>query len=179
MIILSSLHRQRKSVTYYALGVSPAELRRSLWKLTEEYSLGSRIQCHGLLGTYDDGVAWLSRQCKQFISALTILWPGNSIGIVSLKAASAGFERFCFCSRMMDLQFVIGVDNCRDLNLMSRSYDPTNNRTRMFLLNGLSHADGLLNTACFSDSEWTCSGSYDPIERSWKQYYVARHSSDL
>lgn len=49
----------------------------------------------------------------------------------------------------------------------------------MFLLNGLSHADELLNTACFSDSEWTCSGSYDPIERSWKQYYVARHSSDL
>ena len=179
MIILSSLHRQGKSVTYYALDVSPAELTHSLKRLKKQYPSGSIIQCHGLLGTYDDGVAWLSRQSKEAVSALTILWLGNSIGNFSPKAASAGLERFCCVGKQLELQFIVGVDSCRDLGLMSRGYDPTKGRTRTFLLNGLSHANEILNVPCFSDNGWTCSGSYDPTEKSWKQYYVAKTRTEL
>lgn len=56
------------------------------------------------------------------------------------------------CSEKLDLQFIVGVDSCRDLNLMSRSYDPTKDWTRMFLLNGLSHANEILNIACSLDN---------------------------
>ena len=140
---------------------------------------GGVIQCHGLLGTYEDGIDWLTTSFRQSHSVVTTLWLGNSIGNFSPEAATAILERFRTCSEQLSLRFIVGVDGCRDMDLMQRSYDPTSSLTRAFLSNGLIHANDVLGFAYFPNDYWTYGGSYDPTERSWKQYYVATRKHHL
>jgi len=173
------LQSQRKSVTYYALDVSPTELSDSVKRLTTRFASGSQIRCIGLLGTYEDGLAWLLEQSGHALSALTILWLGNSVGNLTQDAVVSLLRNLSLVSMDLDLQFIIGADSCRDLARMSRSYDPTAKLTQEFLLNGLKHANRVIGTACFSEEYWTCSGSYDRTEKSWKQYYVAKTDMNI
>ena len=82
-------------------------------------------------------------------------------------------ERFRLCCTHKDLQYLVGVDSCRNEGMMKRAYDPSNEATRRFLLNGLAHADKVVGTACFARFDWHCVGLYDPMESAWKQYYIA------
>lgn len=108
------------------------------------------------------------------MSALTILWLGNSIGNLTQKAAVSLLRNLSLVSTDVDLQFVIGADSCRDLEQIRRSYDPTAKLTRDFLLNGLKHANRVTGTTCFSEENWECTGLYDRTENAWKQHYVAK-----
>ncbi|KAL8706070.1 MAG: hypothetical protein Q9201_000835 [Fulgogasparrea decipioides] len=176
-MILSALQKQGKHVTYYALDVSPEQLTRSLTALRRSFSLQGRIQCQGLLGTYDDGLAWLVGQPKQTLSAVTILWLGNSMGNLGRAAAVSVLEGFRLGSMKLDLRFIIGIDSCRDLERMRRCYDPATDLTQRFLLNGLRHANRINGTESFREDEWTYGGSYEVTERSWNQYYIAKRDS--
>ncbi|KAL8730728.1 MAG: hypothetical protein Q9181_004566 [Wetmoreana brouardii] len=173
-MILSALQKQGKPITYYALDVSPEQLARSLTALRRSFSPQGRIQCQGLLGTYDDGLAWLVGKPKQTMSAVTILWLGNSMGNLGRAAAVSVLEGFRLGSTKFDLRFVIGIDSCRDLDLIRRCYDPSTDLTQRFLLNGLRHANRINGTESFREDEWTCGGSYGVTERSWSQYYIAK-----
>lgn len=168
------MQSQTKSITYYALDVSPVELNHSLKKLTTTFASGSQIKCYGLLGTYEDGLAWLLKQSGCAVSALTILWLGNSIGNLSHEAAVSLLRKLSLVSPDVELQFVIGADSCRDLEQIRRSYDPTAKLTQEFLLNGLKHANRVTGSACFSEENWECNGLYDMTEKAWKQHYVAK-----
>lgn len=159
-MILSALQEQRKTVTYYALDVSPVQLTRSLPALRRSFSPQGKIHCSGLLGTYDDGLRWLLEQPKQALSALTILWLGNSIGNLGRAAAIDVLERFRLGSMKPNLQFIIGTDSCRDLDLMRRYYNPKTELTRKYLLNGLDHANRVYGSASFAGDGWTCEGAY-------------------
>ncbi|KAL8748566.1 MAG: hypothetical protein Q9184_007214 [Pyrenodesmia sp. 2 TL-2023] len=176
-LILSALQRQDKSVTYHALDLSPVGLLSSLAVLTETFPQSSRIGCHGLLGSYDDFLAWLAQKPKQLKSPVIILWLGNSIGNLDASEASAFLARFGSCIATKGLQFIIGVDGCRDQSQIERCYNPANAVTREFLMNGLDQANKVLSQSVFSKQDWTCFGFYDTMDQSWKSYYVAR--SDL
>ena len=177
--LLTSLRSQEKSITYLALDVSPAELNTSVRKLARAFPSGGRIRAYGLLGTYDDGAMWLQNLPEDDPFPLTIIWLGNSIGNFSSTAATAMLERFRLCCTHRDLQYLVGVDGCRNEDMMRRAYDPSNEATRRFLLNGLAHADKVISTACFARFDWQCVGLYDPTESGWKQYYVAAKAGTI
>ncbi len=108
------------------------------------------------------------------MSALTILWLGNSIGNLTQEAAVSLLRDLSLISTDVDLQFIIGADSCRDLERIRRSYDPTAKLTKEFLLNGLKHANRVTGNTCFSGENWECNGFYDRAEKAWKQHYVAK-----
>ena len=81
--LLESLVRQKKSVTYYALDLSEKSLVESLSPLASNFP---SIKFVGLLGTYDDSLAYIRERVPDThpITGLpvsrTLLWFGSSIG---------------------------------------------------------------------------------------------------
>lgn len=74
-ILLNALDKAGKSIHYYALDLSKRELERTLSSVPKF----EHVVCHGLLGTYDDGLEWIRSGCNAS-------WPkcimslGSSIG---------------------------------------------------------------------------------------------------
>lgn len=54
-ILLQALDAIGKDIDYYALDLSLIELKRTL----EQVPPLNHVKCHGLHGTYDDGLDWL------------------------------------------------------------------------------------------------------------------------
>lgn len=54
-LLLQALEDAAKNIDYYALDLSQQELERTLAQLPSY----KHVRAHGLLGTYDDGQAWL------------------------------------------------------------------------------------------------------------------------
>jgi uncharacterized SAM-dependent methyltransferase len=54
-ILLEALDAAGKEIDYYALDLSLKELERTLAAVPQFRG----VRCHGLHGTYDDGLAWL------------------------------------------------------------------------------------------------------------------------
>lgn len=168
------MRKQYKSLKYYALDCSSAELSRSLTHLKRTFLPGSGIECHGLLGDYEDGLSWLSETSKNCPGPTTVLWLGNSIGNFSSSGAVAFLAHFRQRYKNPNLQFIVGVDGCRDMAEIERCYHPDRPETRHFLLNGLDRANSVLATSCFHRRDWGCQGSFDSSDNSWQQFYVAR-----
>ncbi|KAL8897463.1 MAG: hypothetical protein Q9207_007208 [Kuettlingeria erythrocarpa] len=178
-LILSALQGQGKSISYHALDLSPVGLLSSLAALTDTFPRSSGIACHGLLGSYDDFLLWFLQKPKQLQSHVTLLWLGNSIGNFDSTDASALLARFDACMATKDLQFIIGIDGCRDQSQIEKCYDPVHPVTRDFLMNGLDQANKVLGTSVFRKEEWTCKGFYDSTDHAWKSYYVTRRDAVL
>jgi uncharacterized SAM-dependent methyltransferase len=74
-ILLKALEAAGKEIDYYALDLSLTELRRTL----DDVPALHHVRCHGLHGTYDDGLAWL--KCSGIASRpKCIMSLGSSIG---------------------------------------------------------------------------------------------------
>jgi L-histidine Nalpha-methyltransferase / hercynylcysteine S-oxide synthase len=74
-ILLQTLDATGKAVDYYALDLSLKELRRTL----EELPAFGHVKCHGLHGTYDDGLNWLKLPENQ-ARPKCVMSLGSSIG---------------------------------------------------------------------------------------------------
>jgi uncharacterized SAM-dependent methyltransferase len=74
-ILLRALDVAGKNIDYYALDLSLNELERSLQK-TPTFK---HVKCHGLHGTYDDGLEWLKNP-ENASRPKCVLWLGSSIG---------------------------------------------------------------------------------------------------
>lgn len=74
-ILLQALDDAGKRIDYYALDLSEEELRRTL----SDVPPFKNVVCHGLLGTYDDGLRWI-RNGANASRAKCILSLGSSIG---------------------------------------------------------------------------------------------------
>jgi uncharacterized SAM-dependent methyltransferase len=72
---LKALEAAGKDIDYYALDLSLTELERTL----EDVPRFRHVRCHGLHGTYDDGLAWL-KASRNASRPKCILSLGSSIG---------------------------------------------------------------------------------------------------
>lgn len=83
-ILLQALDAAGKVVDYYALDLSLTELRRTL----EQVPAFKHVRCHGLHGTYDDGLDWLKLPENQS-RPKCVMSLGSSIGkLLVLKLLS-------------------------------------------------------------------------------------------
>ena len=77
-ILLRALDAAGKSIDYFALDLSLEELKRTLEQVPEF----KHVRCHGLHGTYDDGLAWLKLP-ENSSRPKCVLSLGSSIGTSS------------------------------------------------------------------------------------------------
>jgi uncharacterized SAM-dependent methyltransferase len=75
-ILLRALEAAGKEVDYYALDLSLSELKRTL----EQVPSFEYVKCHGLHGTYDDGLDWL-KSADHSTRTMVVMSLGSSIGM--------------------------------------------------------------------------------------------------
>lgn len=74
-ILLRELDSAGKDIDYYALDLSLKELHRTL----EQVPAFKHVRCHGLHGTYDDGLDWLKTP-ENIARPKCVMSLGSSIG---------------------------------------------------------------------------------------------------
>ncbi|OBZ80398.1 hypothetical protein A0J61_11553, partial [Choanephora cucurbitarum] len=134
-VILRAIEKRKIHVTYYALDLDQHELDRSLASLGEfEY-----VQLYGLLGTYDQGIPWITQQFTGNKTQKNFLWMGSSIGNQN-RLESAMFLRKIqrMCMEPGDF-FLIGFDKRNEPAKIELAYDDSHGVTREFIMNGLDH----------------------------------------
>ncbi|KAL5344274.1 hypothetical protein ACLOAV_010778 [Pseudogymnoascus australis] len=153
-ILLNALEAAGKSVHYYALDLSQRELERTLSSMPKF----EHVVCHGLLGTYDDGLAWIRDGCDAS-------WPkcimslGSSIGNFQRGEATEFLKGWADLLRPSD-SMIIGLDACDDPAKVYYAYNDSHGITHRFLLNGLENANGILGENVFDTNDWNVIGEY-------------------
>lgn len=176
--ILEGFRKRQKPVHYFALDVSREGLQDSITELQKSFADCPYIRMTGLLGTYDDGVAWLSgtQHLWEYRSAM-ILWLGNSITNMESKAEvskSLGrFKEACRSSKL-ECRFVVSIDICQKDDKVLRIYSAEGAEQRAFLSNALDSANAALGYKAFSGVDWKPSLWLDPQERDLHCYLVAQ-----
>ena len=155
-ILLESFERARKDIDYYALDLSRPELERTLLAVDGLYK---HVRCHGLFGTYDDGLAWLKKTASLGKSKC-ILWLGSSIGNLNRTEAADFLRSFSEVLRGQD-SMLIGIDACQESDKVYHAYNEKRGKTHEFILNGLMHANQLLGKVVFREEDWKVVGEFD------------------
>ncbi|RMJ26304.1 Pfam:DUF2260 [Aspergillus sp. HF37] len=179
--ILAALNQQQKHIHYYALDVSLQGLTDSIDSLVNAMNGSAFIQITGLLGTYDDCIAWLaSAGSTRGLYSATFLWMGNSIAnFEHVSQPSAILSRFrgaCSQSRL-GCQFLVSTDACQSESKIAKSYSPELCELREFIMNGLRHANSALGCDLFTYDDWTFGTTVAPDGYGGKSlavYYAPR-----
>lgn len=172
-ILLRAIEAQGKDIDYYALDLDRNELARTLQELGPS---GYRhVKCHGLLGTYDDGRAWLS-ETNNADKPKAILSLGSTIGGLTrteaaefLREWSGTLQSFGKKGRS---RVIIGLDGNTDGATVWNAYNDRAGDNRRFVMNALSHANHDLGYNAFHPSEWTVEGVWDAKGKCHNQYVV-------
>lgn len=129
-------------IDYYALDLSRPELKRTLSAVDGLYK---HVHCHGLFGTYDDGLAWMKKTAGR---PKCILWMGSSIGNLDRTEAADFLQDFSGALKGQD-SMLIGIDACQESDKVYQAYNDKRGVTHEFILNGLMHANKLIGKEVF------------------------------
>jgi L-histidine Nalpha-methyltransferase / hercynylcysteine S-oxide synthase len=116
------------------------------------------VKCHGLHGTYDDGLDWL-KSPEIASKQKSILSMGSSIGNFTKPGAALFLRSFGDTLRPGDC-LLIGIDACKDPKKIFHAYNDQKGVTHEFILNGLEHANQLLGAHDFDIRDWKVFGEY-------------------
>lgn len=174
-ILLDALERAEKEVDYFALDLSLPELERTFAELdTSSYQF---VRFNGFHGTYDDGLAWLSRpENKDKVN--TVISLGSSIGNFNRSDAAKFLLAFSRALEPSDL-VIIGLDATSDRDRIFLAYNDTKGVTEKFYRNGLDHANALFGYPAFKQEEWAVLGEYIEDENKHQASYVALENLNI
>lgn len=165
-ILLQAFERAGKDIDYYALDLSQPELERTLSAVDGVYR---HVRCRGLLGTYDDGLAWIKKSAK-LGKPKCILWLGSSIGNIERTEAADFLNEFSEVLRGQDAM-LIGIDACQESGKVYHAYNDKQGTTHKFILNGLMHANKLMGKEVFRKDDWKVIGEYDEVAGRHQAFY--------
>ena len=155
-ILLQALNKGEKDIDYYALDLSKPELERTLSAVDGAYE---HVRCQGLFGTYDDGLAWM-KTTANLARPKCILWMGSSIGNLGRTEAGDFLKGFSEVMRGQD-SMLIGIDACQESEKVYHAYNDKRGKTHEFVLNGLMHANKIMEKEVFQKDDWKVMGEYD------------------
>ncbi|KAI1746626.1 histidine-specific methyltransferase [Xylaria castorea] len=155
-ILLAALDKLGVPFEYFALDLSFPELERTL-SAVPAYN---NVRTGGLHGTYDDGMAWLLRP-ENRATPKCILSLGSSLGNFPCAEATQFLTAVGSCLTPGRDCILIGLDGCRDPDIVYSAYNDRDGVTRKFILNGLSHANKVLGEKIFDIDDWEYVGEYD------------------
>lgn len=153
-ILLKALDEAGKSVDYYALDLSRPELERTLDAIPPDTY--KHVRCHGLWGTYDNGLAWL-RQSGSSDRTKIVMTLGSSIGNFTREAAADFLKSFADVLKPSDFM-IVGVDGCDVADKVHAAYNDSEGVTYRFYRNGLDHANKVLGYQLFRYEDWDIIG---------------------
>ncbi|CAJ0828553.1 424_t:CDS:2 [Entrophospora sp. SA101] len=172
-LILDSLEKKKKNITYYALGL----VEYQLGKFLDSLGKYENIKLMGLSGTYEDGI--------NFVSSLgelskTILWLGSSIGNFSREDGANFIQRFQNRSMNPGDLFLIGIDRKNDPDKIELAYNDPKGDTKEFILNGLNHVNAVLGQENFIDlDDFEYHSLYNESEGRHEAYYKSKKDITL
>ncbi|KAF7726635.1 hypothetical protein EC973_008599 [Apophysomyces ossiformis] len=176
LITLQAIERKKIHVTYYALDLDQHELERSLASLGEF----TYVDLVGLLGTYDQGIPWLSQRfASNTKTHKIVLWLGSSIGNQTRKESAKFLHRLQrTCLQPGDL-CVIGFDKRNDANKIEAAYDDSLGVTREFIMNGLDHVNVIMGQPLLDRSLFDYDSRYQVKEGRHLSHYRAKQDMVL
>ncbi|KAJ3150315.1 hypothetical protein HK101_001965 [Irineochytrium annulatum] len=144
--LLEAIVAQNIKVTYYALDLSEQSLVDSLIPLAAAFP---SIRVVGLLGTYDDSLAYVAQNVPTHTLAgdrisRTILWLGSSIGNLTRREAADFLRKIKDEVMEHGDTFLCGIDRRNDPKTVKLAYDDPKGVTREFIMNGLDHVNRIL-----------------------------------
>jgi len=167
---LQAIENAGKDVDYYALDLSRAELERTLHAVQ---GIFKHVRCHGLRGTYDDGLEWLKRP-EHFRKPKCILWLGSSIGNLNRSEAAQFIGNFSGVLTPLD-SLLIGIDACQNKAKVFEAYNDRKGKTHEFILNGLVHANNLFGKDVFKLDDWSVIGGYNVEKNCHQAFYSPKY----
>ncbi|KAG6003635.1 Ergothioneine biosynthesis protein 1 [Claviceps maximensis] len=153
-LLLQAFEDAHKSIDYYALDLSQKELERTLAHVPDF----KFVSCHGLLGTYDDGVTWL-KQPAIVNRTKCIIHLGSSIGNFDRDDAAKFLQSYADVLKPND-SMVIGLDSCGNPDMIYHAYNDSKGITHEFVLNALTNANNICGGEIFHVPEWHVIGEY-------------------
>lgn len=129
------------------------------------------VKFRGLLGTYDDGLAWLKTNRNMGKPRLVISL-GSSLGNFTRSKAADFLKGFSDILGSRDA-VLIGLDACQDKDRVYHAYNDKEGKTREFYMNGLDHANTLIGKEAFKKGEWEAIGEYDDEAQRHQAFYIA------
>nr|UBX54568.1 methyltransferase domain [Aspergillus sp.] len=176
-VLLRALHRQQKSIKYFALDVAADPLIESLAQMTRMLGKSNYISCQGLLGTYEDCMSLLEQDKQLFRNRkLLFLWLGNSITNMTWETSVDSLRRLL---QYPDSELLVSVDGNRNLDTVQRAYDLPDGKIRRFVRNGLTHANRLLGEEVLKEDDWDFESSWDAEGKAQQLYHVAKRDLSL
>lgn len=170
-LILKAIEKAKKNVIYYALDLDQHELEKSLSSLGGQFN---HVQLVGLLGTYEQGIPWLSQHYTNTGTPKVVLWLGSSVGNQSRQESSVFLRRIQrTCLEPGDL-CVVGFDRRNDPSLVSKAYDDSEGVTRRFIMNGLDHINTILGQSLIKQEDF----DYDSRYQSHHGRHVAHYRAN-
>ncbi|KAG6013106.1 hypothetical protein E4U54_007077 [Claviceps lovelessii] len=153
-LLLQAFEDAQKSIDYYALDLSQKELERTLAHVPDF----KFVSCHGLLGTYDDGLTWL-KQPARLGRTKCIIHLGSSIGNLYRDEAAEFLKSYADVLKPDD-SMIIGVDLCENPQKIYYAYNDNPGITHDFVLNGLANANTIFGEELFHVPDWRAVGEY-------------------
>lgn len=171
-ILLKALEAAGKVVDYYALDLTSDELERTLKQLGSANL--KHVTCHGLLGTFEDGQAWLSRP-ENVQRPRCVLSMGSTIGSMTRPEAIQFWKDWTNTLQQGSSSglVIMGIDACKDEENVYHAYNDCGGANRRFVLNALDHANKLLGQRKFNVADWTSRGVWDAGNGRHDQYLVS------
>ncbi|KAL4793902.1 histidine-specific methyltransferase [Aspergillus venezuelensis] len=166
-ILLDTLEELTRPIEYFALDLSYSELQRTLRPVTD--GRYKHVKCYGLLGTYDDGRAWLQHPNLQS-RPKTIMFLGSTLGNVDRTEAAEFLASF----KPTGCEFLLGLDGCLDKNRVLRAYGDSEGINHRFVKNGLVRANKVMGHEAFDLDNWDVQGYWDSDNGVHSQYYYTR-----
>jgi EasF-like predicted methyltransferase len=168
-ILLNACERAGKAVEYFALDLSLSELERTFSEIpVNDFR---HVKFSALHGTYDDGLAWLSKTVSP-TTPTCVLTLGSSIGNFSREEAAWFLQSFANVLGPADL-LLVGLDACQVPERVYKAYNDDQGLTHRFYRNGLDHANKLLGHKAFKQEDWEIVGRYNEVEDRHEAFYQA------
>ncbi|KAI8987005.1 hypothetical protein BDB01DRAFT_719898 [Pilobolus umbonatus] len=167
-VILDAIERKKVRATYYAIDLDQHELEKSLSSL-KRYTY---VALNGVLGTYDQGIYWISKCFTSRDIQKNFLWLGSSVGNQTRGESALFLHRLQrMCMEPGDYM-VIGFDKRNDPTKIGLAYNDSKGITRDFILNGLDHVNRILGKSNFIDRK---DFAYDSRYQEEKGRHVAHY----
>ncbi|KAG0049547.1 hypothetical protein BGZ89_004141 [Linnemannia elongata] len=165
--------RVADGIDYYALDINRNALVESLASLP----VLKKIKCHGLFGTYNDGlyhVAKLQRRSDVEKVPHVFVWLGSSIGNLTVEGAVAMVKSIA--DVMVDGDMIlIGIDGWASDTVIDAAYEPADK----LVLNTLMNANEILGQAVFDMSKFVYSAQVNHLEGRNECCYMASEAVEL
>lgn len=149
---LDILEASQKRVQYFALDLSRKSLEVGMREFGKKYKF---VRCIALWGLFHEGLQWIENiPSPRWICSL-----GSSLGNDWYTPA---VENLCQWSSIMKSEdrMLLGMDSCKDLQTLHRSYHDEKGLFESFIRNGLEHSGSVMGDDWYQQDDWIVSGIF-------------------